>query len=390
MTTLERFLLNHPALNRAGSQEMTTAVWGGIAQEYDALKAEISKITTNALSIDNLSADELDELIVRCIGIARLQNESDAMRLTLLKALFIRDNVPSWATVHSIRKVFRWWFPDNLIYIKEHEIETELITDGDFEPFDVGEKTEAFGTWTPSGNTVSIVASGVFEGARALFAINGGVASNTQSLDAGTYVLSLFYRGYCPVKIQRSSDGYYWNFESQSWAESLSGAELSNQESDYALFQGTVIVDSPDTVAVEFGPDSWDGIDGGDPTTEPTPPDPDVVFDGGYPGSSMTELLDGRSASTGFWVDLVSLGKKPAHPYIHVLVSAYSQSGGFLNNWSGADDPIAGTDYQNATFLNLDFIGGEGSGIPTEYYQAILDIVRPAGVKGAFDFIGRT
>lgn len=390
MTTLERFLSNQPALMRSGTQGITTAIWGGVADEYDNLRAELDKITLNALTVDSLSGDELDEVIQRVLGIARLLNESDASRLRLLKAIYLRENIPSWATVHAIRRVFRWWFNDDLIYINENDVEANLIDDGDFEPFEVGVKTEAFGNWTPIGNMVSIEDTQVFEGSRVLRLVNEGRADTTMELSAGAYILSFFYKGYCPVKVTRASDGYYWDFESQAWVDTLSGLSLPNYSETYMLYQSPVIVEDADTVTVEFGPDYWDGIDGGDPTTEPTPPDPDLVFDGGYPASAMTESLDGRSSDTGVRVDMVSFGEKPSYPSIRVIVSSFMSTGGFLNNWLAGADPVSGKNYSNATFLEQDFIGGEGTGIPVEYYQAILNIIRPAGVKGVFEFVGRT
>lgn len=368
---------------------MTTAIWGGVADEYDKLRAELDKITLDAVTVDSLSGDELDEVILRVLGIARLLNESDASRLRLLKAIYLRENIPSWATVHAIRRVFRWWFDDDLIYINENDVETNLITDGDFEAFEVGEKTEVFGSWTPIGSTVSIEDTQVFEGSRVLHTMNEGRVNNTMELSAGTYILSFFYKGFCPVKVKRASDDHYWDFDSRAWMDTLSGLSLSNYSNTYSLYQCPVIVEDTDTLTVEFGPDYWDGIDGGDPTTEPTPPDPDLVFDGGYPASAMTESLDGRSSDTGFRLDMVSLGEKPLYPSLRVIVSSFMSTGGFLNNWLSGADPLAGKDYANATFIDQDFIGGEGTGIPVEYYQAILNIIRPAGVKSVFEFVGR-
>jgi hypothetical protein len=61
-----------------------------------------------------------------------------------------------------------------------------------------------------------------------------------------------------------------------------------------------------------------------------------------------------------------------------------------LNNWPAGADPLGGgEDYENATFLGLDFIGGDGGGIPTDYYKNVLDRIKTAGAKSAFSFVGR-
>lgn len=387
MTTLERFLKNQPALNRAGPQEFTRAIWGGIAEEYDALQAEIDKITSLAVNVNNLYGDELDEVILRYVGIDRRQNESDALRLNLLHALYIRENIPSWATVHSIRKVFRAWFPDTQIYIKENQIEAddELITDGGFEGETVGVKTAPFGEWTPAGTEVAIEDTDTFEGSRVLHGNGTGTVSCTKAVTEGAYILSSAFMGYSQIQVQRDSDSYYWDFDVMAWT--AEEAESVNQSIDaYSLLELPIFVDGSYNVTITFGLGYDDFVDGGDPSA--TGPD---VLDGGDPTSTYTVFADGGAPyMENFWFDLISFGVKPGHPYVHVLVSTFSQGGSFLNNWPAGADPLGGSeDYANSTYLGLDFIGGEGTGTPTEYYATILSYIKPAGVKTAFSFVGR-
>ncbi len=387
MTTTERFLRNQPALNRAGTQELTRAIWGGVAVEYDALQAEIDKITSLAVNVNNLSGDELDEVILRYVGIDRRQNESDAIRLSLLHALYLRENIPSWATVHSIRKVFRAWFPDSLIFIKENEIESadELIVDGGFESETVGVKTSPFGEWTPAGTEVAIEDTDTFEGSRVLHGSGTGTVSCTKAVEAGTYMLSAAFKGYCQIQVQRDSDSKYWNFETMAWT--ADEVESGNQSIDaYSILELPLIVDGSYNVTITLGLGYDDFVDGGSPAaTRP------AVLDGGDPTSTYTVFADGGAPyMENFWFDLVSFGLKPGNPYIHVMVSTFSAGGSFLNNWPAGADPLSGgEDYANSTFLGLDFIGGEGTGTPTEYYATILSYIKPAGVKSAFSFVGR-
>ena len=352
MTTLERFLNNQPALNRSGPQTLTTAIWGGVAQEYDALQAEIDKITRNAANVANLGGDELDEVINRYLGIARMPSEPDASRLRLLNAMYLRNGVPSWMTVHSIRSVFRWWFDDALIHVRENEIEAtdNLIEDGGFESFEAGEKATPFGEWTPSGATIALDLTGTFEANRVLHGVGTGSVSTAKAVVAGCYILSAAYKGSFPVTVTRASDGKYWNFAARAWQVAAVALALPAADSEYRLFEYPVLSEGADTVTVTFGP---------------------------------------NAAGADWFLDLVAFGAKPAYPYIHVLVSTFAQSGEFLNAWPGGEDPLAGKDYANSTYFGLDFIGGEGSGIPTEYYSRILSYIKPAGVRAAFDFVGR-
>lgn len=352
MTTLERFLRNHPALNRSGPQTLTAAIWGGIAQEFDALQAEIDKITTQAVDINNLAGDELDEVIELFIGIPRMQNESDASRLKLLKAFFIREGVPSWTTAHSIRKVYRNWFEDRYIHIRENEIESdaELILDGGFESFEAGEKAAPFGEWTPSGSSIALDMAGTFEANRVLHGSGTGAVSTTKSVTAGCHILSSAYKGQFPVRVVRASDGKYFNFDTRAWQAGAASLVVPAAAEEYRVFEAAILADGSDDLTITFGP-SADGAE--------------------------------------WFIDLVSFGKKPGYPFVHVLVSTFVKSGDFMNAWPAGADPLAGKDYDQSTFFGMDFIGGEGSGIPTEYYSRILSYIKPAGVRAAFDFVGR-
>lgn len=351
MATIDRFLSNHPALNRAGAQTFTRAIWGGVSLEYDAMLAELQKITVNAADVNNLSGDELDEVISRYIGIDRPVGEPDFSRFKILKAFYVRENIPSWATVHSIRRVFKNWFSESLINIRENQIVTDLITDGDFEAFDVETKTVPFGEWTPSGTSIAIDSLETYEGSRVLHGVGTGAVSCTKAVTSGPYILFSAYKGYCPVKVQRDSDSYYWNFASRAWQAASAQLDLANADVEYKIFERPIMADGSYNVTITFGPDG-----------------------------------SGRD----FRIDMVSFGAKPGYPFIHVLVSTFSQDGEFLNNWPGTSDPLGiGEDYDNATFFGQDFLGGDGGGIPTAYYQTVLDYVKPAGVKALFDFVGR-
>lgn len=349
-TSLDRFLENHPAVNKEGSQEFTRAIWGGIAQEYDALKDQIKIVSADSAVLENVAGDMLDELALRFTGIPRVVNESDESRLKILFAFFRRSGQKSWATKHAIKGSLAHYFPVESVNIMENAVETNQVLEGGFEAFDVGVKGAQFGSWIPTGTSIEIVTGASFHGAKSLKGVGTGAVSQSFSATAGALILSFAYRGALNVQVQRTSDSKYWDFTAKSWVASAS-LSLSTENTRYDIIEKPVILDANATVKVVFSLNSAEG--------------------------------------TEFHIDDVSFGAKPSYPYIRVLVSTEGQSGEYLNNWPGSDDPVAGTDYENATFLEVDFIGGEGGGIPTTFYQTIVDYIKPAGVKAVFEFVGR-
>ena len=209
--------------------------------------------------------------------------------------------------------------------------------------------------------------------------------STTKAVTANAYILSFAYKGYLPITLQRDSDSYYWNFATRTWQVEEYIFLLQNTTGLYQVIERPVIVDGSYNVTLQFGPGY------------------DAVFDGGAADTVFTEELDGGAADTvfteevdggdsvirEFQIDMISFGAKPGYPFIHVIVSTFAQNGGFLSAWLPGADPVAGTDYDYASFMDLDFIGGDGSGTPTEYYQKILNYIKPAGVKAVFEFVGR-
>lgn len=351
MTTLDRFLENHPAVNREGSQELTTAVWGGIAQEFDTLKGQVKVVSSDSSALENISGDMLDEVVLRTTGITRLMNESDESRMKILYAFFRRSGQLSWGTRHAIKGALAYYFPIETINIIENAIEVNSIAEGGFELFDSGVKTAQFGSWIPSGASIEIELMNSFHGTKSLKGTGSGAVYQDIIAAAGALVLSFAYRGALTVKVQRSSDSQYWNFTTKTWEVAEVGLNLNNSGTQYALIEKPVFISAGDTLRVSFSLNSEGG--------------------------------------TEFHIDDVVFGAKPSYPYIRVLVSTEGQSGEYLNNWPGTVDPVSGTDYDNATFLEQDFIGGEGGGIPTTFYQTIVEYIKTAGVKAQFEFIGR-
>jgi hypothetical protein len=350
-SSLTRFLADHSALNRASSQAYTSAIWGGVAQEFDTLQDEVDLITVDALDAYDLSGTELDEFIVRFSGINRLTGQADSDRKALLSALYYRAGLGSWMTAASIKAFFSYFFDADLINIIENAVVTNLITDGTFESFVAGTMTAAFGSFSPSGASIALISTGVYGGSVALHGIGTGSVKTSAAATAGCYIVSCAYRGYCPLIIQRSSDSYYYNFTSASWTAALSETLLANKTDEYVTIDLPIMVDGSYTVSIIFGPDST-----------------------------------GRD----YYLDNISFGVKPSYPYINILVNVYSGTSEFLSAFPAGTDPITGDDYVNAArYFGVSYVGGYSSGGTSLYYQELLDMIRPAGVKGLFSFIGR-
>jgi hypothetical protein len=351
MNTLDRFLENHPAVNREGTQEMTRAIWGGIAQEYDLLKEQIKIVSSDSAILENIKGDMLDELVIRFIGTQRVTDEGDESRLKTLYALFRRAGQLSWETKHAIRGAFSYYFPIETINILENAIETNIVQGGDFEEFEAGVKTTTFGSWTPTGTSIEIEISEAYHGVKSVRGTGTGSVSQTVSALSGTNIITFAYRGALTVKIQRASDNYYWNFTTKTWIATEVGLNVNNTNTRYELIEKPVFLDINDSLIITF---------------------------------SLNSVI-----GTEYRIDVVSFGPKPSYPFIRVLVTTGGTDGDYMNNWPGSVDPVSGADYNNATFLGIDYIGGDGGGIPATFYQVILDYIKASGVKAVFEFIGR-
>lgn len=351
MSSLERFLERMPAKNRQGSQELTKAIWGGVAQEHDALKENIAIVSRYSASLDNIGGDMLDEIIVRTTGFDRLQGESDQNYQKMMHAFFRRNKNKSWATKWTLIDALSYFINKDTIHFFDNWIETNLFLDNDFEAFDGGEYAAPFGAWTPSVGSVFVEITDTFQEARCL-RIPGAseVYQDVTVSEAGPYVLIVPFKGTLSVKVERLSDGMQWSPAAMAWV-ALAATSLSNTGARYDGHEQFIVMDAPDTLRFTFGP---------------------------------------AGASSESRIDYLQFGPKPLYPYFMIIVSTFGQGSDFLNAWPSGADPVAGLDYNHSTYLDVNFIGGEGTGLPVSYYERIMDVLKPCGVRAEIDFIGRS
>lgn len=351
MGSLERFLSRMPAKNRQGSQELTRAIWGGIAQEHDALKTNIAVVSRHSEKLENIGGDMLDELTVRTTGFERLQGEGDKNYRKMMYAFFRRNKNKSWATKWVLIDALSYFVNKDTIHFFDNWIETNLLLDNDFEAIEAGEYAAPFGAWTPLGGSVFVDVTDTFQEARCLRVPGAAMVRQDVAIgSAGAYVLIVPFKGTLTVTVERLSDGKQWSPAAMAWLASASTA-LLNSGPRYEGHEQFILMDGPDTLRFTFGP---------------------------------------AGPSGEFRIDYLQFGQKPSYPYFHIIVSTFGQGSEFLNAWPPGADPISGLDYSHSAYLDVDFIGGAGTGMPVVYYERILDVLKPCGVRAGIDFIGRS
>jgi hypothetical protein len=370
MSSYVSFIDKQPALIKKGSLENTAVIWEGISQEFDTYRTNAEECSSVPVTADNVTGELLDELIKRTTGYTRSLQMTDAQLFKYIPIFFRKNKNLSWATKWSIIDSFSYLLDINYLYLVENWVDTNLLTGNDFEDYEVGVKTAQFGNWIPSGSTVNILSDGQFEGSKCLSLTGTGSVYQDVTSAAGTYILLVPYTGNGKITVQRTSDSYYWNFTTMAWNAAASSKTVSNSTAYYKIQELFIIFSSDDTAKITFEP---------------------------------------AESSDTFMTDYIQYGLKAAYPYIKIIYKILSPVGEYVNNWPAGNDPITtqvlgngssvlgsgssvlgrvGLNEDNATFMDNDFIFGAGASYPSNFYQKILNDIKPAGVKAVFSFIG--
>jgi hypothetical protein len=349
MGSYDSFIDKQPTLIKKGGLVNTSVIWGSIAQEFDTYRTNAKECSSVPVTADNVTGELLDELVKRLTGYIRNLEMTDDVLLDYIDVFFRKNGNGSWATKWAIIDAFSYLLEKNSLFLVENWVSTNLMAGNNFEDFDVGVQTAQFGQWIPSGTSINILDENMFEGTRCMSVSGTGSVYQDITSAAGTYILLVPYTGNGKIIIQRTSDSYYWNFSTMAWNSISSYKAVSNSTSYYKIQELFVIFSSDDTARITFEPET---------------------------------------SSDTFIVDYLRYGLKVAYPYIELIYRVDGQGGNYLNNWPSGDDPISGLDESNATFLDSDFISGTGTGYPSNFYQKILDDIKPAGVKAVFEFVG--
>ena len=292
---------------------------GAIANELEFLRGYID-LVIDSLNIDNSSGVFLEKLVYFFLRLSRIFDEEDSDLKNRFNALIIRNANESWMTKWCVLDVFSYYFSSNVLYIIENYIETDLLLNGDFEDG----TGNVFTNWTKSESGTSVIVEAIggdeFADDRAAeFQVDSSnsliyLTQTINSIAQGDYKIELFYwdDGNCPVDdvieigITRSSDGYYWDFDS-SWQsapiyEGISKITGSRYESwGKYIYQESV---SAENITIELR----------------------------RAGSSGTAYE--------FRLDNVKFGVWQTYPSIKVLIVLEGTAGGYLSAWPGDIDNL--------------------------------------------------
>ena len=266
-----------------------------------------------------------------------------------------------------IADVFSYFFSRDILYVVENYIINSHITDGSFE----------------SGNPLWTIAAGagstiVRENAHTQFDLSycmhfhaaAGAAADDATLaqvfslpaDAGGYMLDFWINddglvtgpNVAKVVLQRSGDGYYYNFATWTWQAAEAHLLVPKTAAQkYEVRQALVILGDSRTLTLKIA------------------------------------NVGGSATAYNFWVDLVEFGPKPIYPTLKVEIINVGNDANFLNAWPGTNDPIVGLNYDYASYLGQCYISGFGGINTLAYYQGLLEIIKPIGVKGVVEILVR-
>ena len=339
---------------------------GAIANELEYAKGFIDYITrTN--SIDNFYGEYLEKILYFFTGLTRVGDESDADLRNRFRALVIRQNNPSWITTWMIRDVFKYYFSQDIIYVIENFTLDNFIYDGSFEI----NPAANWGTGQSGSSTVTWDTTQMFDGGTcAKLSVDGSgsdvyISQVMNAMAADTYVLSFFQkddRAYAgptlfKVVIQRSIDSYYYNFDTMGWQAGEAHLVVNrNAGTRYECVQAFVNI---------------------------------PVGMAGYNVTVKFENIGGTSTPYVFYIDDVQFGTMLPNPSVKVTLINVGGAGDFMSLWEGSGDPIPGLDYDFASYLGQCYIGGWGGLNTLQYYEALLQIIKPFGVQSLVEVINR-
>jgi hypothetical protein len=333
---------------------------GAIANELEYLRSTTDYIT-KTYDPDDIDGVFLEILVERFAGIERLVDESDEGLRNRFYALFRRGGNTSWIAGSMVLDVLGYFFSSDNLYLVENHVATNLITNGTFE-------TAVGAEWsinTAGSTALAASTDSPFEESYAMqwdVDASGSAGSLSQAISgcaAGTYTLTFFIQDEgnvsspLKVSVQRSSDSYYYDFSDDSWGAAAASYDVPGSSGEYALRKLTLINEGTENLTVTF--ENQNGV------------------------------------SEAVQVDYIEFGENKSYPSFRVMAVNSGQSGDFLNMFPDGEDPVSGEsyDYDEAGYLDNDYIGGFGAGTTTDYIEEILDIIKPAGVKAEFLPISR-
>lgn len=315
---------------------------GAFANQLEYLYAWVEEITGQDL--DDLPDPYLDIVIYFFCGLRRYPSEGNTAFILRMKSLLVREGQqtggwrsdrigPPW----DILNVISYYLSRDQLHYIPNSILTDIIVNGGFE--------SAIGSeWTisPSGDRST---GDQFVGSYCLDFSGFTSAAQTVAVTSGAYILNFFVdpasapsteTNILNITLQRSSDSYYFNTTTEAWQATDPSNVYSTASDGYSLAEFFLIADGSYNVTITF-----------------------------------TKIVD-------FFLDRVEFGAKEYPCYEILYVESLNANNGFASIWVSGTTP-----YDNASFLDQDFLYSSGANIYSDtYYQNILDIVTGSGIRG--------
>jgi hypothetical protein len=295
-----------------------------------------------------------------------------------MKSLIVREcdwRSERFGTPWDIKNVFCYYLDRSLLYYIPNAVLTDILVNGDFENAISGEWV-----FSPSGDRSSGEA---FTGNYKLDFTGFASAQQTVSVTAGAYILNCFVK-----PLAGPPEGF-----ASLWETAETNYPLASyHDQDFMLSSGgggTAITGDVDVFSLSIQRNS-DNKYFNTSTFEWTVDAPTNIYTTDNDGYSLAEFFvvnDGSYDITikfekivDFLLDHVEFGAKEYPAFELLYLDIGLAEGGFASMW---DDFVP---YDNAAFLDQDFMFSSATSAYTdEYYQELLDMVKPAGVKGIWN-----
>ncbi len=317
---------------------------GAFCNALEYLYGYIRELTEDDITL--LEDPYIDIVIFFFTGLYRDLGESNTSLISRMRSLIVREDTwrsERFGTPWDILNVLSYYIDKSLLYYIPNVVLTDILINGEFE-------LALSGEWTilPSGDR-SIGDS--FQGTYKLDFSGFTSAAQTVAVTAGSYILNSFIDpSVAPsgdtdifnIIFQRDSDSYYFNTTTLEWVSSDPGNKFTTSSDGYQLAEFFMVSDGSYNVTITF-----------------------------------SKIVD-------FLLDRVEFGLK-LYPAYEILFIDSVNATNFASTWV-----VGETQFENASFLDQDFMYNSTSIYSDDFMQSILDTVTASGVKGIFNRETRT
>ena len=297
---------------------------------------------TRTDNVRNHKGYTLDMIVKEFTGLNRRVMESDTIYLRRFLAITERKKDETWGTKWNIKHVFEQFFAGIKAWVAENTDELSILENGDFEDID--------NAWTLEGGA-EINYSARFSGKRGLYFNRvAGSASQKISLERGVYTFHFFLQGKVGVEISNLK-GEYWDAKILEW---VIGEGVINEFEKLEWDDCEMFVKIPqeegDAITIKF-----------------ISAEENVVL-----------------------IDYVRFFHKLRYPAYTVIIQydGYAIADKTLHLGKGKIDPDPLiTWYPRESYFDNSYIVGRVGAYRKEVYDALLEIIRPLGIRAFIETV---